>query len=394
MKRFIAVFMIFILAPLYADNLSYSRAMLIQAYPAISSTGENIGSAMPGLNAFSSNPAAIASIAGLNFSAMHNAWLMSVNGEKASAGMPFDFGAIAAEISYINYGTLMPVELDTLGNPVFGTGEYNMYSVYGSLGFARAITGGFSAGAAVKYSMDSMGAYSDGYMGFDIGAQYAPEGAVRAGVSLVNLSGETGGYSLPMEAKAGALYGFEQDGKKFGCMGAGLGYLIKDGTYKAEAGGSVRVLDAVEVRLGANYSNEGFSFTAGGGFSYGSFMLDYGFVPAGALGSAHRVSFSYNMGGPGKEAKESEFYRYLIGAETYYKDKQYAAASKYFLYVMKNYTGEIKAMPDEEKSNFYQKAAITFYNLKNNRYAEYYFKMALKYDPENEAVKQWLNMVK
>jgi hypothetical protein len=58
------------------------------------------------------------------------------------------------------------------------------------------------------------------------------------------------------------------------------------------------VAKMLPIRVGFNTTNNaGPGVTAGVGFIYGNFALDYAFAPYGALGISNRVSVTWRWGG-------------------------------------------------------------------------------------------------
>jgi tetratricopeptide (TPR) repeat protein len=58
------------------------------------------------------------------------------------------------------------------------------------------------------------------------------------------------------------------------------------------------------------------------------------------------------------------------------------------------YWKELESLTDVEKSNFYQKLGICYYNMRDNGRALQYFERAFYYDKENEILKHWIRLLK
>lgn len=140
-------------------------------------------------------------------------------------------------------------------------------------GAAYQITGALSAGVAVKFLSSSLGEGMKGStVAANLSAKYAA-GGLQAGLALNNLGGKISyggdGYSLPMEAKAGAAYtiaGFTASLEadyvfRAGFMGAlGVQYGFKDMVFVRagyEYGASNLVIPS-HASLGLGFKLKGF----------------------------------------------------------------------------------------------------------------------------------------
>ena len=382
---------------IFSDNLSNSRYVLIESYPEYTALGGSVGAADSGISAVSLNPASAALINNVEFSFMHNMWIQGVSHEKLSVGGGFEFGVIGAEVSYMNYGSLRAIDVDSMGVPLYTGEELSLYSVIASAFFARKIQN-FSLGINIKYLNENFGTYTSGYLGADIGAIYnGIIDGLNAGLSFSNISGEQDGFSLPMDLKAGVIYRIKDSNKEIVMIGLGVDFLIKDSSVKIEAGLSYSLFDYVDLRLGGNFRDSVFGFSAGFGAKIDNIGIDYTYFPSGELGDAHKMAVKGYFGKKEVEKESPEksmFKKYKIGADFYYKDKDYSKALKYYLYITKKFPDEISVMSDKEKSSFYQRIGICYYNLKKKRNARYFLNKALKYSPENEVLKQWVNSLK
>lgn len=184
--------------------------------------------------------------------------------------------------------------------------------------YARKI-GVVGFGVTGKYIRESIASYSADSFALDLGALYRFESRpVSVGLDLANMGAPIRyvdqSYALPMIVRLGAAYGLTKDfphalvlqlDKPFGeGVNARLGFEYRGfGPIALRAGyrtysGAQRSA-ALGKSLGSTTSAlaDFYGMTLGAGLRTAYGDLDYALVPSGELGTAHRMSYSFNFGG-------------------------------------------------------------------------------------------------
>jgi len=151
-------------------------------WTALGNAGVAAGS---GLDGAYYNPAAAGRIERLEFQITHIDWLAGIRYEYVAAAVPLrEWGTVFGTVSSLNSGE---IDVRTVSQPL-GTGErYTVSNVAIGLGFARAVSGRFSAGFHVKYFQERVWHSSAGTVTFDVGTVYRlrPDG-LHIGSSISN----------------------------------------------------------------------------------------------------------------------------------------------------------------------------------------------------------------
>ncbi len=403
MKKLLFVFLAFLSAGiLYAENMSTSTYLLTGSYPASAAKGAACGASSGGALASDLNPALIASADYFSYSAMHAVLPGMMALERLTVAKSFDFGAIGADISYYNFGDTRRVGLDINLGPVFTS------DVISSRAFAGAVTYGkkfenISFGIALKYIVENIGESQWSMPAADAGIIFEGLGAenMDAGISVLNLSAEDADYALPLTIKGALTYNFRSRVAENMKLTAGADYLVRDNALKAGAGFDYFVTEEITLRGGVTAGqNQPIRFTAGFGAKALGVSLDYAYVPDAAIGDTHKVSVSGSFGKPDEDVekpagKAGESYEgYKKSGDYYYENKQYRQALKYYEYLNLLYWKEIEDMPEREKSSFFQKLGICYYNIRDNKRALQYFDRAVYFEKDNEILKHWIKLLK
>jgi hypothetical protein len=389
-----------------AGNTTTSGWLLINNYPEFAAKGSATGAASHGITAAGINPAAIAEIDNVEFAVMRSQWVMDMSSQRLSAGKAFDFGNIGFELSYADLGTVGVLAADESGNPVITGDTASMRAWGGSLVYAKKIKS-FSFGLAGKMFSENL---SDGdyYFGCaDAGVIY--EGfindRVNLGISMLNISAGNNGYFTPIDLNAAVLFKYEHGGSPVIYVSAACDYLVKDSYITGMAGFDYFLFDTVIIRGGININQTGdLSFSAGAGVKVEGLNIGYSYEPVPGLGASHRISINAALGkspeaasGEGEGdaiAEKGTFANYLESGNYYYDAKEYRKAIKYYEYINTLYWKDLEDKPAKEKSSFYQKIGICYYNIRDSKRALLYFDRALYFDKENEILKHWIKSLK
>lgn len=179
--------------------------------------------------------------------------------------------------------------------------------------------GGVGVGVTGKYIRETIANYSASAYALDLGALYRFENRpVSLGLDVANVGTQIRyidrGYPLPMVVRFGAAYGLSRDfphalvlqidmprdagvNVRLGFEYRGFGPITLRAGYRTFS--AQQRAAALGTTLGSTASGiadfYGMSLGAGLRTPYGD--LDYAMVPYGELGTAHRMSYSFNFGG-------------------------------------------------------------------------------------------------
>ncbi len=395
---------VFLCAGIKAENIMSSSYLLIDSYPLYSAIGPSAGAADSGIRAAGANPASSAGISDFEFAAMNNMWFGGISNQRLSAAKNFGFGTAGISLSYMDFGAVMRLGIDENLAPII-EGDTVTPDVFSGSVFYGSKISGFSLGGAVNLARENLGAGPVFLPSVSIGVinnELILEN-LSAGISLLNISTRQYGCFLPLNLKASVKYEVAGGEKKVMDLYAAGSYLPWDNYAGAEGGFDYKIFEILRLRGGVSFSNTGgFKLRGGAGIKIEGINIDYAFVPDPYLGNAHKISIGGSIktsvsgretGAPGPK-EGGTFESYIKSGDYYYEDKQFKRALRYYEYINLMYWKEIEEMGDTEKSVFYQKMGICYYNLKNNALAARYFKRALYYDRDNEILKHWIKLIK
>ena len=252
------------------------------------------------------NPAAMTRIAGRSVTFMHSAYVdASFFDYGAYAQNLGKGGAIGAGIQYYSAGAI--TQTDTTGTDV---GSFTPYDVALSVGYANKLDG---------FGLEALNGYSVGLAGKFISSKIlasAQTGAVDIGVlspayferlrlalTASNIGGkikyDRASESLPLAMRIGSAYqisgswlasldvGLPKGDSPYAALGTEY-WLPNSGAWKfaGRAGFNSQTIGSIDGFTGISF---------GFGIRYGGYMMDYGFVPMGGVGQAHRISLTCNF---------------------------------------------------------------------------------------------------
>lgn len=185
--------------------------------------------------------------------------------------------------------------------------------------YARKVEG-VALGVTGKYIRESIAQYSASAFAVDLGALYRFESRpVSVGLDIANLGTQIRyvdqSYPLPMIVRLGAAYGLTRDfphalvlqldkpygedvNARLGFEYRGFGPIALRAGYRTYSGAQRSA--AMGKSLGSTASGlaDFYGMTMGAGLRTPYGDLDYALVPSGELGTAHRISYTFNFGGP------------------------------------------------------------------------------------------------
>ncbi len=243
------------------------------------------------------NPAGLNNLSETQLSLVHQSWIAGMSQETMLAGVPTgSFGAFAAGVNYLSYGILD-------GYDATGTSTSPLIPFRGSLslGWGGPMTRSLSLGLAARGLIQSLTASNSSF-----------SSSVQAGAL----------WTFPPNLRLGVTYDFlnNNNSSKFGVLTLGISgsvpiffkiptLLLANYTLplysvsEIQFGAEQHFLNILCARLGYQWEIDdnqitGFrGFTAGLGFEMGDFSLDYSYVPDGDLGDSQMVGLSYRFPG-------------------------------------------------------------------------------------------------
>ncbi|HDQ26358.1 MAG TPA: hypothetical protein ENN43_06410 [bacterium] len=385
-----------------AGNRTTAAYLLINSYPAAAAFGEPAGAACGSIVYSGHSPASIASVENIEFAVMHNGAARGITAERLSVAKKFGFGSVGADISYYNLGVFTGIGVDASGGPVYTGQQSEPYALAGSLIYGRR-AGNISFGAALRVIREDMGegAVIRGSMDAGVMAANVRVRGLDFGLSVINASPEAeDGFYLPILVNGAVIYRLISEGAEVFRAGLGASWLPMEESLKVSLGFDLPVLGILNITGGAGVDNNAnLSFSAGISVSFDGIKTSYAYLPSNAAGDSHRVSLSGGSFSPALQqisAGEAGagIESYMESGDYYYNARQFRNAIKYYEYINLLYWKDLDAKSDREKSAFFQKLGISYYNIKDNSRAAQYFERALFFDRENEILKHWIRLIK
>jgi len=248
------------------------------------------------------NPSLLAGMSRPQASMMHATWLGNLQYEWIGYARPLGprKGVGSVSVAYFHMPSMSGV--DEFDNP---TGEFRVYDMAVTLGYARPVAKGLMLGANGKVIRQTIATVSGTGAAMDLGASATIAGATL-GATVQNLGPDisfgSGSYPLPQLTRFGISHPFFTER-----LLLAMDYTMPKTYYDDfRVGAEVRPNSIIAVRLGyrrvagpSNDPSTGLSF--GLGAHYGPVNLDYAMTPDNGFADIHRLSFGYTFGGSGAE---------------------------------------------------------------------------------------------
>lgn len=270
--------------------------LLIGAGARPSAMGGAFVSVADDINAVQWNPAGMAMIRGREITATHSKWLSGINygfvGYSHSGGKSGSFG-ISAIYLYME---------DMIGRSLSGneTNPFGAYDISINLSYGRRILKDVSLGASMKFIQQNIEEEYASNIAFDFGGLYEIcNSKIIIGGSLLNLGPKMKfvkeEFLLPLTLNLGIGYKFNST-----LFALDIKYGIYEEDISLNTGAEYRLMDFFVLRGGyiirltpALRELDGITdMSAGAGFNFNDYKIDYAFVPFADLGNTHRISFT------------------------------------------------------------------------------------------------------
>lgn len=202
--------------------------------------------------------------------------------ETAGFAMPLFTGGLGLAASFNSMPALD--SRDISGN-VIGSIDYNNLAIHASYGIS---VGMFSAGAGLGYWQQQLAAQNLAGASLNAGAGWTAKG-FSLGVS---------GFQLESNPSWQTSAGWEKGFSDIS-VSVGLGYIEERYDSRTGFGLEIGYQDTVALRLGyqipaaENVADGFYGLTAGAGFKFEGFGLDYAMLFLGDFGQVHRVQLNY-----------------------------------------------------------------------------------------------------
>jgi hypothetical protein len=250
------------------------------------------------------NPSLLSGMTRSQASMMHATWLGNLQYEWIGYARPLgpQKGVGSVSVAYFHMPSISGV--DEFDNP---TGEFKVYDMALTVGYARPVWKTVSLGANAKLIRQTLATVSGTGAAVDLGASARIAGATL-GATVQNLGPNIslggGSYPLPQLTRFGVSREFLTNR-----LLLAADYTFPKTYYNdLRIGAEVRPHPMIAVRMG--YRREGGTtgdpatgFTFGLGTHVGPMNLDYAMTPDNEFADVHRVSFGYTFG---SEPPESE----------------------------------------------------------------------------------------
>ncbi|HXF59940.1 MAG TPA: PorV/PorQ family protein [Candidatus Saccharimonadales bacterium] len=253
------------------------------------------------------NPSLLAYMSRPQASMMHATWLGNLQYEWIGYARPMGphRGVGSASVAYFHMPSISGV--DEFDNP---TGEFKVYDMALTVGYARPVVKGITLGANAKLIRQTLATVSGTGGAVDFGASARIAGATL-GATVQNLGPDIsfggGSYTLPQLARFGVSHPFFTER-----LLLAADYTMPKTYYNdVRVGAELRPNSILAVRLGyrrvagtRDDPSTGFSF--GLGAHYGPVNLDYAMTPDNGFADIHRLSFGYTFGGTDQRPEKPE----------------------------------------------------------------------------------------
>lgn len=245
------------------------------------------------------NPSLLAVMTRPQASMMHATWLGDLQYEWIGYARPLGTtaGVASASVSYFHMPTLNGV--DQFDNP---TGDFRVYDMALTLGYARHIATGIQLGANGKLIRQTLASVTGTGAAVDLGASATFVGTTLGAV-VQNLGPDikfgSGSYPLPGLTRFGVSRPFYHDRVLLAAD-----YTFPRTYYNdVRLGAEVRPNSILALRVGyrriggSGPDDPGTGLSFGLGAHYGPINLDYAMTPDNGFADIHRLSFGYTFGG-------------------------------------------------------------------------------------------------
>jgi hypothetical protein len=242
------------------------------------------------------NPAAMAAVLNTNLMFSHSESFLSSRLEQIALTHETDYGTIGLMFTGQYMDKMERREDEPSAIPL---GEFSVYDIAFSAGFARYIMPNLSVGATAKPVYQRIDEQSALGIAFDIGIYHISriEG-LRLAAVVLNLGPPMTfieeEFALPRSVKIGGSYERAVDPIRGQVLFTFDGVFVNDGDPKQHLGAEYVYRRTLALRAGYKGGYDSYGGTFGAGIRYKKLDVDYAFLLVkNDLGDSHRISLSY-----------------------------------------------------------------------------------------------------
>ncbi len=221
----------------------------------------------------------------------YNEWVQDISQQYIGFGGTLGPGRWAVTGNILGASDIVRTTDDAFGRFGATNGTFGVHDYAVSAHYAQRLGTSWSVGAAAKFLRSEIDNVSASGFAVDLGARYRVNADWTLGASVVNLGQGLKFISdrsdLPLTGRLGTAW------HRGRWLAAADLILINEESLEGAAGIEWQPVDMFSLRAGYKSqlnSDLGEGLTAGVGFHVANFTIDYGYVPFGPLGDAHRVS--------------------------------------------------------------------------------------------------------
>ena len=259
-----------------------------------------------GVSAIYWNPAGLANLEKREVSAMYSEWISDIRYSFLGYGNPIRKGTVGASLVYLSMG-----DMEKRGEGREKEGSFGASDLAATLSYSRQVSKSTSLGINLKIIHQRIEEETATGIALDLGNIYkTPIKNLSLGITIQNIGPKMvfikEGYPLPLTFTIGTGYNIASilnlaldvkhqliEGRTNICFGTEY---LPFQVFALRCGYLARFLKS-GINLTSKDQKLGDVYGLGGGlgFKFLGCQLDYAFIPFGALGDTHRISFSVSF---------------------------------------------------------------------------------------------------
>ena len=242
------------------------------------------------------NPAGLAQVRSSEILMAHTMWYLDVSHEYVAYVRPLggNKGAVGVSVTY-----LMTTFEKRNGDTEAADSSGNVGDMAVGVSYGRTLIGGIGGGITAKYISSKLDTYNASAMAFDVGFKKALpfwNEKITAGLAISNLGGSLKYIANPVAIGTIADLGLASKNvyKNLSLALDVRTVLNGNSDPSFNAGGEYvfKCTDQITLSPRFGFMTGGSRLTAGFGFSWEGYQLDYAFSPHADLGTSNRISLS------------------------------------------------------------------------------------------------------
>ncbi len=249
------------------------------------------------VNSMGWNPASLIGISGGRWTASYTNYLLDTQSGFVAVSFPArGKGAFGAGFCYMYFGSFAKT-----GENGEDLGDFHAGDAAAQISFAYPVLRSLSLGVGVKFIYSTIDEFSSDAYALDLGLNFSPPlRGLSLGVSVLNLGFVRDGYSEGFEDSLPTVIklGFAHRLAHLPLMIAGELDVPNDNSPYFLIGGELSLVSSMFIRVSYDWmlkdiSDEGLpGLSAGTGFVWKDYSIDYTYSSFSELGGVHRVSLS------------------------------------------------------------------------------------------------------